>query len=227
MMMPTITYKHLPIRVNNPGQRMVPREIILHYIGNPGTTAEANAKYFANVDSQTSVHYIVDDTSIIEIIPPTMKSYGTSSREHNEKGIQIEMCHPDGTGKISDKTLENVVWLCRELMGAYGITDIIRHYDVTGKRCPLWYVVHPEEWETLRQRILEGDEEMTQEQFNQMFDAAMLGYLAWRDENAASGYAAEALEKAKAKGISNGDRPKGFLTREDALVLLERCGLLE
>lgn len=152
--MPTITYKHLPIRINNPGQRIVPREIILHYIGNPGTSATANANYFANVNSQTSVHYIVDDSNIIEIIPPTMKSYGTNSKEHNEKGIQIEMCHPDATGKISEATLTNTVWLCQELMGAFGITDIIRHYDVSGKKCPLWYVIHPDEWEELKKRIM-------------------------------------------------------------------------
>lgn len=152
--MPTITFKHLPIRINNPGQRIVPQEIILHYIGNPGTSAAANANYFANVNSQTSVHYIVDDSNIIEIIPPTMKSYGTNSKEHNEKGIQIEMCHPDATGKISEATLSNTVWLCQELMGAFGITDIIRHYDVSGKKCPLWYVEHPEEWEELKKRIM-------------------------------------------------------------------------
>lgn len=157
--MPTITYKHLPIRVNNPGQRIVPQEIILHYIGNPGTSAAANANYFANVNSQVSVHYIVDDSNIIEIIPPTMKSYGTNSKEHNEKGIQIEMCHPDATGKISEATLANTVWLCRELMGAFGITNIIRHYDVSGKKCPLWYVDHPEEWEELKKRVM--DTEMT------------------------------------------------------------------
>lgn len=157
--MPTITFKHLPIRINNPGQRIVPQEIILHYIGNPGTSAAANANYFANVNSQTSVHYIVDDSNIIEIIPPTMKSYGTNSKEHNEKGIQIEMCHPDATGKISEATLSNTVWLCQELMGAFGITDIIRHYDVTGKNCPKWYVEHPDDWEELKKRIM--DTEMT------------------------------------------------------------------
>lgn len=152
--MPAITVQHLPKRVNNPGTAIVPQEIILHYIGNPGTSAAANASYFAQVNDQVSVHYIVDDSNIIEIIPPTMKSYGTNSKEHNEKGIQIEMCHPDATGKISEATLSNTVWLCQELMGAFGITDIIRHYDVSGKKCPLWYVEHPEEWEELKKRIM-------------------------------------------------------------------------
>ena len=26
-------------------------------------------------------------------------------------------------------------------------TDVIRHYDVTGKECPLYYVENPQEWE--------------------------------------------------------------------------------
>ena len=155
--MPQITYKHIPFRINNPGQKIIPQEIILHYIGNPGTSAIANAHYFSHVNDKISVHYIVDDSNIIEIIPPTMKSYGTNSKEHNEKGIQIEMCHPDATGRISEGTLKNVIWLCRELMGAFGITEIIRHYDVSGKKCPLWYVEHPEEWEELKKRIMKKE----------------------------------------------------------------------
>ena len=154
---------HIPRRVNAPGTAIAPRGIILHYIGNPGTSARQNASYFAHVGTQTSVHYIVDDREVIEIIPPDRKSYGTSSRRHNESFIQIEMCHPDESGKVSNATLTNVVCLCRELMKQYEITEIIRHYDVTGKRCPLWYVDHPEEWEALKRRIVEGGDEMTEE----------------------------------------------------------------
>ena len=40
---------------------------------------------------------------------------------------------------------EITAWLC----GEYGLTteDVIRHYDVTGKDCPKYYVEHPEAWE--------------------------------------------------------------------------------
>ena len=31
--------------------------------------------------------------------------------------------------------------------------DVIRHYDVTGKLCPLYYVEHEDAWETLRAAI--------------------------------------------------------------------------
>ena len=158
--MPEITYMNIPKRINNPMKKISPLGIILHYIGNPGTSARANAKYFANVNSPVSVNYIVDDNEIIEIIPPDMKSYGTSSGEYNGKYIQIEMCHPDKSGKISERTLSNTVWLSKKLIGEYGCRDIIRHYDVTGKRCPKWYVDYPKEWALLKERILKEDKKM-------------------------------------------------------------------
>ena len=32
-------------------------------------------------------------------------------------------------------------------------SDIIRHYDVTGKLCPLYYVNNPDKWNRLRNQI--------------------------------------------------------------------------
>ena len=42
--------------------------------------------------------------------------------------------------------VELTAWLCRtfELDPK---TEVIRHYDVTGKICPRYYVEHPEAWE--------------------------------------------------------------------------------
>ena len=37
-------------------------------------------------------------------------------------------------------------WLCRTFH-LDPMKDVIRHYDVTGKLCPLYYVEHPEAWE--------------------------------------------------------------------------------
>ena len=41
--------------------------------------------------------------------------------------------------------VELTAWLCREFR-LDPEEDVIRHYDVTGKLCPLYYVEHPEEW---------------------------------------------------------------------------------
>ena len=39
-------------------------------------------------------------------------------------------------------------WLCH----SFGLDaeDVIRHYDVTGKECPLYYVQHPDAWEAFK-----------------------------------------------------------------------------
>ena len=54
---------------------------------------------------------------------------------------------PDETGEFSPVTYDRVVeltaWLC-ETFRLDPETDVIRHYDVTEKRCPLYYVEHPE-----------------------------------------------------------------------------------
>ena len=64
--------------------------------------------------------------------------------------MAIEVCHPDETGLFSDvtyaRTVELTAWLCRTF-DLDPETDVIRHYDVTGKICPRYYVEHPEAWE--------------------------------------------------------------------------------
>lgn len=198
---------HMEKRINNPCVTIDPIGIILHYVGNPGTTARANANYFKNVKSQVSVNYIVDDNEIIEIIPPYMKSFGTSDGEYNNRYIQIEMCHPDDTGKISDMTLENTVWLCRELILKYGARDIIRHFDVTRKKCPKWYVEHPDKWEELKKVILNTEVTVM--------------------DNTPSDWSKDAvnwaLENKIIRGGENGDlKLRSNVTREEAVVMMYR-----
>ena len=43
---------------------------------------------------------------------------------------------------------ELTAWLCREFR-LDPERDVIRHYDVSGKPCPLYYVDHPDAWERL------------------------------------------------------------------------------
>ena len=62
---------------------------------------------------------------------------------------------------------------------------------------------------------------MTQEQFDTMMDA----YLAGRNTKDVSDYAKAAWAKATANGTVNGTAPKGFLSREQFIEVLERLGL--
>ena len=128
--------------------------VVIHYVGNPGTTAHANRNYFESLSSgqegtYASSHFIVGlEGEVIQCIPLTEIAYASNTR--NEDTMSIEVCHPDDTGEFSTVTYDRVVeltaWLCREFR-LDPERDVIRHYDVTGKLCPLYYVENPEAWD--------------------------------------------------------------------------------
>lgn len=127
------------------------RDIVVHYVANPGTSAMANRNYFDNPESETSSHFIVGlEGEVILCVPLSEKSSATGER--NRDTISIEVCHPDATGEFCDATKASLLRLLAYLMDRYDLSEdhIIRHYDVTGKLCPLYYVENPKEWEALK-----------------------------------------------------------------------------
>ena len=138
--------------------------IIVHYVGNPGTTAEQNRSFFAGLtqqepaaegepDSNTyaSSHFLIGlDGEIIQCIPLDEWSYCTSQR--NKDTISIECCHPDEEGAFTEATYQSLLKLVHWLQEEFHLStdQVIRHYDVTGKECPRYYVEHPEQWEQFK-----------------------------------------------------------------------------
>jgi len=134
----------------------------------------------------------------------------------------------------------NAAELCAMLCRQYGIdpeTGIVDHAE--GYRRGIatnhgdvgqWFPKHGKSMDTFRgevKRIMEGgDEEMTQEKFNEMFAAAMAEYREAREARPVSEWARETWERAAAAGIFDGYRPQAFLTREEAAAVLERTGVL-
>ena len=119
-------------------------KVVLHYVGNPKSSAMANRNYFENQKNggrYVSSHYIVGlDGEILRCVPENEVAYCSNSA--NSYSISIECCHPDATGKFTDATTDSAAELCAYLLKKYGLSvdDLIRHYDVTGKQCPLWFV---------------------------------------------------------------------------------------
>ena len=134
------------------------KKIAVHYVGNPKSTAKNNRDYFENLKNTharyVSAHFIIGlDGEIIQCIPLSEWSYCTN--QANGYSISIECCHPDAAGKFNKATEESLIALCAYLCGKFGLSekDIIRHYDVTGKACPLWYVTHPEDFEAMKKAV--------------------------------------------------------------------------
>ena len=134
--------------------------VVIHYVGNPGSSAKANRDYFANLsltgDTYASAHFVVGlEGEVIQCVPMTEVAY--CSNDRNRDTISIEVCHADATGEFSPETMESLVELTAWLADTFSLQreDIIRHYDVTGKICPKFYVEHEDAWEALLDRVEE------------------------------------------------------------------------
>ncbi len=133
--------------------------IVIHYTANPGTGAESNRNYFENLRinkvTYASSHLIIGlEGEIIQCVPLDEISFASNDR--NNDTISIECCHPDATGKFNDKTYNSLIaltaWLCCQY--DLGRDDIIRHYDVSGKLCPLYYVEYEDAWEAFKDDVM-------------------------------------------------------------------------
>lgn len=133
--------------------------IVVHYVGNPGTTAKQNQSYFNGLadshETYASSHFIIGlEGEVIQCIPLDEIAY--CSNDRNQDTISIECCHPDESGAFTQATYDSLVrlaqWLC-ESFRLDSSKDVIRHYDVTGKECPLYYVRNQEAWEQFIQDL--------------------------------------------------------------------------
>ena len=130
------------------------RDIAIHYVGNPGTTAQQNRDFFAQPTVDVNAHFVVGlEGEVIQCIPLDEKSSATNER--NIDTISIEVCHPDETGQFTEETYASLVkltaWLCDH--EHIGRDRVIRHYDVTGKLCPLYFVEHEDAWSQFKQDV--------------------------------------------------------------------------
>ena len=142
--------------------------IVIHYTANPGSTAQNNRDYFEGLkdshETKVSSHFVVGiEGEIVQCIPSSEIAYASNSR--NSDTLSIECCHPDETGKFTDATYTSLVRLTGWLCYRFNLTseDVIRHYDVTGKICPQYYVDHPEAWEQFKTDVGEQIEVVEQE----------------------------------------------------------------
>ena len=150
---PKITQELLTVNeYSRPGTSLKKiKGIVVHYTGNPGTTAMQNRNYFEGLAeskvTKASSHYIVGlSGEVIQCVPLDEIAYASNHR--NADTISIECCINNDAGKFTEKTYDALVHLTAWLVGEYDlkIDDIIRHYDVTGKVCPKYFVEHESAW---------------------------------------------------------------------------------
>ena len=147
--------------------------IVIHYTGNEGDTANNNAVYFAREKVGRSAHYFVDENEVWQSVPASDTAWHCGGKRQGSKGgtylgkctnnnsLGIEICILDKNGNIRTVSIKTAIKLTKMLMKKYNISidKVIRHFDVTGKGCPLPMVQKPELWKQFKQDLLREDEE--------------------------------------------------------------------
>lgn len=136
------------------------KNIFVHYTANQGTSARQNRSYFENLgisgETSASAHFVIGyEGEIIQCLPLDEIGYAVKSRNYDS--ISIECCYLAEDGCFTDATYSSLVKLTAWLLNEYDLTpvDVLRHYDVGGKKCPLYFVENEDAWEKFRKDLKE------------------------------------------------------------------------
>ena len=160
--MPVVKQDLLPLNpYSRPGTALTEvNGIVIHYTANPGTTAKQNRNYFAGLaESHTtsaSSHYVIGlEGEILQCIPCEEIAY--ASKERNVDTIAIECCIENDSGRFNSQTYDALVQLTAWLVCRYDLDSdaVLRHYDVTGKNCPKYYVENESSWRLFKTDVWE------------------------------------------------------------------------
>ncbi|KAI4453065.1 atp-binding cassette sub-family b [Holotrichia oblita] len=209
-------------------------KIAVHYVGNAGSSALANRNYFESLKVgvknssgdfiYASSHYIIGlQGEIIQCVPEDEIAYCTN--QANSYSISIENCHPAPDGKFNDKTNASLIELCADICIRYEldpINDMIRHFDVNGKKCPLYHVNNPEEWDKLKKSV--------KEKIKEIKEIKECDEVRYESIDQIPAYAIETIKKLINNGLLAGTADGKLNLSEDMIRLLvinDRAGLYE
>ena len=152
--------------------------IVIHYTANDGDTALSNAKYFARGNRGASAHYFIDSNNIVQSVEDNYVAWSVGGSKYsdcsktgggkfyskctNSNSLSIEICDDIKNNAIypTEATINNVVDLVRTLMKKYNVSidNVIRHFDVTGKKCPMYWCGDSQKnakWQEFKSRLEE------------------------------------------------------------------------
>ena len=145
--------------------------LVIHYTANDGDTAKGNCNYFKSPNRNASAHYFVDENEIWQSVEDNDTAWhcGTKHKYYhkscrNSNSISIELCSRktlSGKYYFKPQTVKNAIYLARKIMKKYNIPieNVLRHYDITHKKCPAPFVDNIREWDKFK-NMLKGDEYM-------------------------------------------------------------------
>jgi len=205
-----------------PGIKITPKGLVIHWTANTrsGANARANRNYFENHPAnKVSAHYCVDDKEVILCVPEYEMAYHVGATSYkpdalrllssypNNCTIGIEMCVNQDANFA--RMCRQTVALAADILTRYGwrVDKLWRHYDITGKDCPRYFVADQGAkaygfssaaagWVKFKadvQQLLSGGKEVNNSMFNDMnghwaadavAEAAVLGLVAGKGDGA-------------------------------------------
>jgi N-acetylmuramoyl-L-alanine amidase len=133
-----------------------PTSITIHWIGPyPNQTVDIPYNWWLKSGLQASAHYIVKDLKVLQCVPENEVAWHCGSKG-NYTSLGIEVIPMNIAGQFSADTIDT---LCQLLQGLPKV-ELLRHYDWTGKNCPLYYTPlsdgGQERWEALVKELNDG-----------------------------------------------------------------------
>ena len=140
--------------------------IVLHYTGNNGDTAKNNALYFANTNTRSAgAHFFVDGDGVIyRSVKMIWTAWAVGGSKKSDKGgkyynictnansVSIELCDI-ASHNPTKKQIKSVKKLIKYIKKKCpNVVDVIRHFDVNGKYCPIRFIDN-DKWLELKKKV--------------------------------------------------------------------------
>lgn len=150
-------------RYGRPGtKRRRTTKIAFHFTGQHDVSAKNTVSYFSNVVANgyrvngryiyASSHLVIGlQGELYHIVPFNEIAYTTNSA--NAYSIGVECATTGADDHYTDEEYKTMVKTGAWLAQTYKLdprVDFIRHYDVTGKVCPRYFVNHKSQWEQFK-----------------------------------------------------------------------------
>ncbi|MDF2700936.1 MAG: hypothetical protein K0Q49_2500 [Haloplasmataceae bacterium] len=145
---------------------MTPEYIVIHETNNTNIGADANAHYRywnTNPDAEASTHFVVDNKQVYQMLELDQVAWHVGDNRNysditnlNSIGIEIAVNADGNYEEARLHTIELTIQLMKELN--MDISQLKRHYDASGKICPLRMIEDPSLWDDFVNQVKIGIE---------------------------------------------------------------------
>lgn len=148
------------------------KALVFHWTGVPNQSVRKVWEFYATRDDGWGgAHYGIDAGETLRMVPENELVPGVGGKcllswldgepwhgysRQNALTINIEMVPMNAEGEHHGYVLAQAIDLGRRIVERYGLgsEQVLRHYDVTGKVCPKWFVDHDGDWQAFKHEIV-------------------------------------------------------------------------